>query len=358
MDTISLKKYIFENEKIEYVLDQIGCHNIKYHSNKDFFSCSNYNGDNPAAVNVKNNQYLNVTNWTRDKEFDGNSDVITLVQYNKGCSFIDAVKYLHSILGLEYKWSKPQKKAHPPVKLCDRFEKYKQKYYKNDVNDIQFLDEDLLNDYVPLLYIGWFHEGIMPWTAKKFGLAYSYKRKRVIVPMRYWLTGELLGINARTTVENYEEFGIKKYFLTPTYPKNTNLYGLYENYDSIQKAGYVVVYEAEKSVLKRDSLNDSTGVALSGHFISDEQVSILIGLNVDIIISMDKDVRIEQVWHICSKFYKIRNVYFTYDKWDVLGEKDSIADMSNKIHGFFMKHKFKYDAVEHKKYLDSFNKKY
>jgi DNA primase len=82
--------------------------------------------------------------------------------------------------------------------------------------------------------------------------------------MRYWLTGELLGFNQRTTVENYEEFGIKKYFITPTYPKALNLYGLYENYDAIQKAGYVVVAESEKSVLKRDSLGDSTVVALSG----------------------------------------------------------------------------------------------
>ena len=36
-----------------------------------------------------------------------------------------------------------------------------------------------------------------------------------------------------------------------------NLYGLYENYDAIQKAGYVVVFEAEKSVLKRDTFSSN-----------------------------------------------------------------------------------------------------
>ena len=356
MDTISLKKYIFENEKVEFVLEKIGCHHITYHSNKEFWSCGNYDGDNIGAINVKNNQYLSVINYTREKDFDDNSDIITLVQYNKKCSFIEAVKYLHGILGLEYKWQRKPQKVQDKVDPLYIFKKVKSKK-RVDVSDINVLDEDLLNDYIPMLHINWYREGIMPWTTKKFGLAYSYKQKRIIVPMRYWLTGELLGVNARTTVENYDELGIKKFFITPSYQKSLNLFGLYENYNNIQKAGYVVIYEAEKSVLKRDSLNDPTGVALSGHSISDEQARVLIGLNVDIVVSMDKDVPLEEVRHICDKFYNIRNVYYTYDKWDLLGEKDSIADMPNKIFDFMMKYKIKYDANEHQEYLKSLKKK-
>lgn len=360
MDTISLKQYIFENEKVEFILEEIGCHHIKYHQNKEFWSCGNFNGDNAGAINVKNNKYLNVTNWTRQNEFNEGSDIITLVQYNKQCSFIESVKYLHNILGLEYKWKRnlpKQKEDNDKDDPLNVFKKIRRAKKKVDVEEIHVLDEEILNDYVPLLHIDWFRQGIMPWTAKKFGLAYSYKRKRVIMPMRAWNTGELLGINARTTVDNYEELGIKKYFITPSYPKHLNLFGLYENYKSIQEAGYVVVYEAEKSVLKRDSLCDSTGVALSGHTLSDEQVRILIGLNVDIIISMDNDIPIEEIRHMCSKFYRIRNVYYTYDKWNLLDEKDSIADKSNKIFNFMMKYKVKYDDVEHSLYLKSLEKK-
>lgn len=357
MDTISLKKYIYDNQKIEFVLDEIGCKNIKYHDNKEFYSCSNYNGDNVGAVNVKNNQYLNVVNWTRQKEFDDNSDIITLVEYNKNISFLEAVKYLHKILGLDFKYSKPiktQKVSEQNVALSFLAKHRSRK--RIDVSNIQTIDEDLLNDYIPLLYIGWLREGVMPWTAKKFGLAYSYKRKRVIIPMRYWITGELLGINSRTTVENYEELGIKKFFITPSYQKSLNLFGLYENYDSIQKAKQVTVVEAEKSVLKRDSLNDSTLVALSGHTMSEEQAAILIGLNVDIVIALDKDVPIEEVWDICEKFYNKRNVYYIQDKWDLLKEKDSPADAKNKIYNFLMKYKVKYDAEHHRKYLKSLQK--
>ena len=111
MDTISLKKYIYENKKIEYVLGEIQCKHIQYHSNKDYYSCSNFNGDNPNAVNIKNNEYLNVTNWTRTKEFGEGSDIITLVQYNKSMSFVEAIKYLHKILDLPFEFKKKEDKS-------------------------------------------------------------------------------------------------------------------------------------------------------------------------------------------------------------------------------------------------------
>ena len=106
----TLKKYIFDNNKIEFILESIGCHHIKYNANKEFYSCGNYNGDNIGAINVRNNEYLNVVNWTRSKEFEESSDIITLTQYNKQCSFVDAVKYLYKILGLEYNHRKKQNK--------------------------------------------------------------------------------------------------------------------------------------------------------------------------------------------------------------------------------------------------------
>ena len=197
----------------------------------------------------------------------------------------------------------------------------------------------------------------MPWTVKKFGLAYSYRWKRNIIPLRYWLTGELLGFNMRTSVKDYDLFDIKKYMITPGYPKQMNLFGLWEHRKDITEKGYCVVYEAEKSVLKRDSLNDCTGVALSGHEISDEQAGILIGLNVEIIIALDKDIDINHVRHCCEKFYGIRKVSYIYDTHDLIGKKDSPADASSKIFDFFMKYRKEYDEKEHELYLKSLRKR-
>lgn len=358
--TISeLKKYIFENEKTEYILNEINCHNIKYHPSRNYYSCSNYNGNNPTAINVKNNEYLNVINWTRTEEFKEGSDIVTLVQYNKSMSFVEALKFLHKILDLpfEFKKQKSKKKKDEEENPLWVFEKHKGNRRIVNVDDIRALEGRVLNDYAPLLHIDWYKEGIMPWTREKFGLCYSYKYKRVIIPIRHWATGELVATNARTTVENYEEFNIKKYILTSGYNKQSNLYGLWENYNAIKNAGYVVVAESEKSTLKRDSFCDSTVVSLSGKTMSDEQALILIGLNVEIVIAVDKDVDINEIRFICEKFYHIRPVSYIYDKWDLLDEKDSPTDKGNKIYQFLFKHRIKYDESEHQKFLKSIERK-
>ena len=360
MTVLELKKYIFHEGKIEFILNEIGCGHIVYHPTKEYYSCSNCNGDNKTAINISNNEYLNCRNYTREKEFDENSDLLTLVQYNKSLnnknfSFFDTVKYLHKLLGLPLTFKKQEEKKEVADPLYI-FKKVKAKRKRQNVLDFRVLDESELQDFVPYVHIDFFKEGIMPWTVKKFGLAYSYRFKRNVIPLRYWLTGELLGFNMRTSVENYELFDIKKYFITPGYPKQMNLFGLWENKETIQEKGYVVVYEAEKSVLKRDSLNDSTGVAVSGHEISDEQVKILIGLNCEIIIAFDKDIDIDHIRHCCEKFYRIRKVSYIWDKYDLLGEKDSPADAQNKIFEFLMQYRVTYDYDEHNKYLKSLKK--
>ena len=360
MTVLELKKYIFHEGKIEFILNEIGCGHIVYHPTKEYYSCSNCNGDNKTAINISNNEYLNCRNYTREKEFDENSDLLTLVQYNKSLnnknfSFFDTVKYLHKLLGLPLTFKKQEEK-NEVVDPLYIFKKVKAKRKRQNVLDFRVLDESELQDFVPYVHIDFFKEGIMPWTVKKFGLAYSYRFKRNVIPLRYWLTGELLDFNMRTSVENYELFDIKKYFITPGYPKQMNLFGLWENKEAIQEKGYVVVYEAEKSVLKRDSLNDSTGVAVSGHEISDEQVKILIGLNCEIIIAFDKDIDIDHIRHCCEKFYRIRKVSYIWDKYDLLGEKDSPADAQNKIFEFLMQYRVIYDYDEHNKYLKSLKK--
>lgn len=357
MDTISLKKYIFENNKIEYILNEIGCKYIVYHPNKEYYSCSNFNGDNQSAINVKNNEYLSVINYTRTKEFGENSDIITLVQYNKSISFVEAIKFLHKTLDLPFEFKKQEEKSVKKFDPLYIFKRIVNRRKMVNVGDIQALEDELLNDFVPMLHISWYREGIMPWARDKFKLAYSYRKKRIVIPIYHWLTKELVGFNMRTTVDNYKEFGIPKYWITPTYQKSNNLYGLAENYDSIVEKKRVTVFESEKSTLKRFSLMDDTCVSLQGKTMSEEQIRILIGLDAEIVLALDKDVDINEIRFICEKFYRIRPISYIYDKWDLLGEKDSPADKGDKIYKFLFEHRVKYDDVEHREYLKSLEKK-
>ena len=357
MTVNELKEYIYKENKIQCILEQIGCHEIKYNEQRETYSACQPDGDNPQGINIRNNQYLNYRSFSRGIDYEDGQDLISLVETIKKLSFVESVKYIHKILDLPFEFKKREEK---PQKKYDPLNVFKKVLRCNrrvvNVDDIKVLEDKLLDDYIPMLHIDWVKEGITERTRNKFKLSYSYKHKRIVVPLRYWATGELLGFNQRTTVENFEEFNIKKYFITPTYQKHLNLYGLYENYDAIQKAGYVVVAESEKSVLKRDSLCDSTVVALSGKSISDEQIRILIGLNVEVVIALDNDVDINEVRFICDKFKNIRKVSYIRDFIGVLGEKDAPMDARNKDYQFLFDNRIVYDRNEQRKYQESLKK--
>ena len=263
MTVIDLKKYIYENNKIEFILESLNCHHINYHESKDYYSCCNPDGDKQNAVTVYNNEYLNCKNYTRN--IDDKFDLIRLVGFYLNKDFKGSIKWLHNILQIKFTFQKPIEKTIKKdiVDPLYIFKKVKHRKTKTDVADIEILDEDILNDFLPNIHIDLFREGIIRKAIDKFGLGYSFKMKRTIFPYRYWLNGELLGYTGRTSIKNYDLFDIPKYYITPNYKKNLNLYGLWENYDSIKKLGYVTVLESEKNVVKRYSRGDESCVALS-----------------------------------------------------------------------------------------------
>lgn len=351
MTASDLKKYIFNNRLVENILNAIGCHSVFFHEDKGYYSCANADGDNPTAINIFNNEYLGYVNWTRGVQASDRQDIISLVEFTKKCSFKEALKYIHSLLGLknEYKKQTNNIKRNP----LDIFEKYRTKK-KVAIQDFVPMDESVLDECTDHIHIDLYREGIMPRTIKKFGLGYSYKRKRTIFPVRYWATGELMGYNSRTSIKNSDLFGIPKYWITAGMNKSINLYGLYENYESIEKTGYITVFEAEKSVLKRHSLFDETCVALQGHYMSDEQVRIILGLHIsEIIIALDKDVNINEVMAICERFYGLRKISFIYDKWGILNNKDSPADVRNAQYEFLFNNRFTYTQKLHEYFVRS-----
>ena len=361
MTSQNLKEYILEHNQIEFILEDIGCHSIEFHPDKEYWSATQPDGDNKFGVIIKNNNYLNYYSYSRNINVNENKDLFYLIQVTKKITFAETMRYVHKLLGLKYTFKKEEQKKEDTIEKYNPlsiFQNIKKRRKSVNVLDFKSLDENVLDDYVPTIHIDLFREGIIGKTIKKFGLMYSYKWKRSIFPHRFWSTGELIGINARSSIENCEELGISKYFITPGMPKSINLYGLYENYKDIEKAGYVTVFEAEKSVLKRDSLNDSTGVALSGHSMSEEQVRIILGLNIhEVVIALDKDVPIEEVWCMCEKFFHLRKVSYIYDKHDLLGPKDSPADSKNKVYEFLFKYRVTYDEKMHRKYLESLGRK-
>ena len=111
---------------------------------------------------------------------------------------MNAIKYLHKILGFKYSYKKNvvTKKQDDSWFIFSKFKPRNKKYI---VNDFDPMNEDVLTDFSPYIHIDLFREGITKKTIKKFGLGYSYRWKRTIFPVRYWLDGTLMGYNARST---------------------------------------------------------------------------------------------------------------------------------------------------------------
>jgi DNA primase len=351
---IEIIQYIIDQNLIQKILDDLGCHGFKIYPSEYRVGMPGHK--NKTSIAIKKDT-LKIKIFQPDSGII-RGNLITLAMTIKNISFIEANKYLHKLLGLKYQYkkSKNKKDNHEKDKTdpLEIFKKIKRKRNSVNIADIEIYDNTIIEEYEPVLFIDWVKEdGIMEFTRKKFNIGYSYKHKRIVIPVRYWAGEEddYIGIIGRTTIKNFELFDIAKYYPLKPYSKSINLYGLQENYKSIQEAEYCVVLESEKNVLKRHSRLDETTVAIGSHNLSDEQVKILIGLNVAIIIAYDKDILLKHIRSECEKFYGIRNIYYIYDKYDLLNEKESPADKPNKIYEYLIKHKIKYDEKEHKEYL-------
>lgn len=307
-------------------------------------------GKNNTAVCVKKDTTAIAI---RSSEISKRGNIFTLIMELKNVTFGQANKYLHKLFGLKYEFvsKSEQENKQDPLAI---FKKVKRKRYVVN-KDVPVYDDNCLKEYIKMPHINWVREGILPFACERFNIGYSYDRHRIVIPERKWdgEDNEYIGISGRTTIPMYEELNIPKYFkLSKTYLKGLNVYGLNENYKTIQEEGICCVFESQKSVLKRYSRKDGACAAIGNCELTDEQVKILISLDVEICIILDEGITIEHIWKECDKFYPIRKVSYVFDRWGLLkqGSKDSPADLPNKQYEFMVKHRVIYDENERRKY--------
>ena len=113
MTSIELKQYIYDNKKIEYILEELGCKNIVFHpetsNHSATYSACQPDGDNKSGVIIKVCANLNYYSFSRHVHIEDGKDIFNLIQDIKKIKFAEAIKYTHRILGLEYKYT-PHKK--------------------------------------------------------------------------------------------------------------------------------------------------------------------------------------------------------------------------------------------------------
>lgn len=337
------------------ILEKLGCQQI--HEYQNGYSCARPNGTNSHGIYIYKDN-LKAMIYTPDIEHDkNNGDIFTLVMAIKNLHFGEANKWVHQQLGLKYEFDTKQKnEIQDPLFIFKKVIRHR--CVVNE--DMPIFDNSILKEYSPLPHINWIRDGIMPFTMRRFSIGYSYDHKRIVIPERKWDGGDndYVGIMGRTTVPMYQMLDIPKYYPLQKFQKGLNIYALNENYKSIQEAGYCVVFESQKSPLKRYSRKDETGVAIGNCEITEEQVRILIGLDVEICICLDEGISLQHIRKECEKFYKIRPVSYIYDKWGLIqkGSKDSPADLPDKKYRFMFKYRVSYTQEEHNLYIKELKK--
>lgn len=328
-----LKKQIYEDMRIEEVLERLGMHNIKAHGDIDYWTCGMPDGDNSSSTVIYNNEYIGVTAYTRI----GNTDIIGLVQYVESLDFKGALKWIYDKLNISKKhYQREIGELHilaPAKTFIEYLQKEDEKtaerrditLYDDTVLDkyffCEFQDKDFKNDNIP--YNVQRHFCLIPYTDNNW-----YPNDYMVIPI-FDEIGNLAGTKLRVTKQcQYEN---KKYFYPEPCEKSTILYGLYETKKYIDQRKEVIICEAEKGVMQLWNYGYKNAVAVSGHDISKIQKEKIIKLNVDkVVIAFDEDIKEKTLYKEYKKLCDFVNVTCIIDKYHILNEKESPMDNPKK----------------------------
>lgn len=228
---------------------------------------------------------------------------------------------------------------------------------KNSGIILPVFDEKILNYYDHgTYYLGWLDEGISPESWQKFGIAWDEYRKYIIIPHRN-PEGQLVGIRRRSLNPEDANNKYMPLFIEGkeyAHGLGLNLYGLYENKETIRRKQKAILVEGEKSVLLSNSFfgENSCTVATCGFNVSQAQIQQLIDLRVETVyLGFDKDFdeRKEELYkkdHAVYKDYlrykdrlyslalRLKEDFHTFiikDTKGLLGIKDSPFDKGKEV---------------------------
>lgn len=198
-----------------------------------------------------------------------------------------------------------------------------------------FHHEKFINDHIS-------HEAM-----NKFEIKFYINGEKIVIPHRNPKNGTLMGIRGRTINQDEEDAGYKYIPLTVenqmySFPSHGQLYGLWQNRESIKRMKKVVIFESEKSVLQCESyFKDNFTVALLGKSLSQYQVDMLLDLGVEtVIFALDKEFeevdsiedRLAQqaVLKLAKRFVNYCRTFVIWDTEGLINYKDSPSDQGKE----------------------------
>lgn len=328
MEARTIKEYIFDNGKIEEVLEKLEMHHIKWHNGDEYITCGMPDGDNPASTTIYNDSFLGVVAYTRDiKDAYGISDIISLVTFVRKCFFTESINWLCEIFGLDY-YAEEQS-----IDLSLTFEKRIQSLIKvkrsEDLSILKPINEEILKGYLDWNNTEFLKDNISYDTQTEFGLGIDVFSHRITIPIRDEL-GRLVGVKGRRVWDVVDEYN-PKYIYLHQCAKSKLLYGLYKTLPYIKENNEIIICESEKGVMQLWEYGFKNAVGVGGHSLSDWQITLIAQTGADtVIIAYDKDITKEEIEKEGMKISPFRQVEYILDTENILDEKESPMDNPDK----------------------------
>jgi len=347
MDLKLLKKRIYEEDKIETLLDSLNCEHIKSEQSGNLIVAQLPDGDNKRSIQIKNNE--NLTANIRSKGIGGNIfSIVGYILYNAATfeevreNLYQIIQYICNTLDYELEYfNQVEEKKTDWNWFLRNVQKDRKKEFKLDEIPInKVLNENILNQYIDYLYIDWWKEGINEKTRRFYKIKFDLRTNRIIIPI-YNESG-LIGIKGRYIYKDEKEeknSDIPKYFPLYNFYKSIELFNLDKAKEYILQKKQVIIVESEKSCIKAWRWGIKNCVGLMGGDLSPTQVYILkkLGIDIEYIFMYDKDKfdndkkeknMMLQIKQVRNRVIKIMN-----DRNDLLNikEKHSPTDLGKDI---------------------------
>lgn len=339
MDIQRLKEYILENDCVKTILESLGCHHIRDHPGASpYITCGNPDGDNPSAITVYQNEHLTTIDYTRNLG-NAKSDIFSLVEFFKDCSFFEALKEVCNWIDLDY-YHDFDEDLPESLRISKMILEMQSGIIDEDdeVKVIHPISERILSYYENAVNDMFLNDGIDYETQQLFEIGYDDCSNRITIPIRDEL-GTLVGVKGRAFVKELKD-ELKYIYLEPC-ARNQILYGLNHTYPAIKREGCCFAGEAEKSCMQLWSMGICNSVAIGGKKISSCQIDKLTRLCSDIVFLFDQDVSEDEMKSIGEKFLSTTNVYAVIDKIGILDEKESPTDNPKKLERLLKECKYK-----------------
>lgn len=352
-----IKNKIYEEEKIEEILEHLGCWNIKTEQNGKIYTAGLPNGDNSRSVQVKNNEYLNVD--VRSKGIKG--DIYTLISYiiyecetdselqgciNRSkywlCNRLEYYEYIDEFYKLLVK--QDQK---PTGNYNKWLTKLKKKRFKNEIENYnEVLTEKILKRYIIQPHLHWINEGINYNTQVYFQIGFDIRGERIVFPIHN-SKGDLIGVKGRYIGNNKEILDNCKYLYVVPCNKSIELFNLHRALPYIKEQKEVLVVEGAKTVMMLHQWGYKNAVSIEGDSLTLQQVKLLkdLGIEIKLTFLWDKDKGVEFIKkQICQINGRI--MYVVFDK-GLLDGKDSPCDKGKEVFEELMsKNKYKVGFIK------------